>query len=115
MMFSLCSHRPMRTRGDMLRFAVAFALIKVRKVVRGLREGLTEDERYAVADAVVKRLKEHGDPWKLEEELPSHSITAGARPWMPEDGEGRRLTVAGKLACSAQRGRFGNGAPLAGN
>jgi hypothetical protein len=72
----------------MHRFAVAFALIKVRKVVRGLREGLTEDERYAVADAVMKRLKEHGDPRQLSEKLPSHSITASARPWMPEDGEG---------------------------
>jgi hypothetical protein len=30
-----------------MRFAVAFALIKARKVVRGL------SERYAVADAVV--------------------------------------------------------------
>ena len=39
----------------MLRFAIAFALIKARKVVRGLRQGLTEEERYAVADAVVRR------------------------------------------------------------
>jgi hypothetical protein len=86
--FSLCSHQPMRTRGDLMRFAVAFALIKARKVVRGLREGLTEDERYAVADAVVWRLKEHGDPWKLSEELPAQGTTAVARPWMPEDRSG---------------------------
>lgn len=75
----------MRTRGDLLRFAVAFALIKARKVVRGLREGLTEDERYAVADAVVWRLKEHGDPWKLSEELPAQSTTAVAQAWMPKE------------------------------
>jgi hypothetical protein len=87
LMFSLCSDRPMRTRGDMLRFAVAFALIKARKVVRGLREGLTEDERYAMADAVVWRLKDHGDPWKLSEDLPAQT-TAVARPWMPEDTQG---------------------------
>jgi hypothetical protein len=54
----------MRTRADMLRFAIAFALIKSRKAVRGLRQGLTVEERYAVADAVVWRLQEHGDPWK---------------------------------------------------
>ncbi len=69
-----------------MRFAVAFALIKARKVVRGLREGLTGDERYSVADAVVWRLKEHGDPWKLSEELPTQSTTAVAQPWMPKEG-----------------------------
>jgi hypothetical protein len=61
----------MRTRGDVLRFAIAFALIQARKVVRGLRQGLTEEERYAVADQAVDRLKERGDPWKLGEEFPS--------------------------------------------
>ena len=50
--------------------------------MRRLREGLTEDERYAVADAVVWHLKKHGDPWKLFEELPAQSAPA-ARPWMP--------------------------------
>ncbi len=29
----------MRTRADMLRLAIAFALIKARKIVRGLRQG----------------------------------------------------------------------------
>jgi len=77
---------PMQTRGDVLRFAIAFALMKARKVVRGLRHGLTEAERYAVADAAVCRLKEHGDPWKLSEELPDqHTGIAVARPWMPKD------------------------------
>jgi hypothetical protein len=40
---------------DMLRFATAFALRGARKLVRGLRQGLTEDERYRVADDVVQR------------------------------------------------------------
>ena len=61
---------PMRTRGDLLRFAIAFALMRARKLVRGLRQGLTEDERYLVADDVVQRLQRHGDPWRLTEELP---------------------------------------------
>lgn len=38
----------MRTRGDMLRFAIAFALVLARKLVRGLRQGLSEDERYLI-------------------------------------------------------------------
>jgi hypothetical protein len=28
----------------------------------------TEDERYAVADHVVRQLQEHGDLWKLDDE-----------------------------------------------
>jgi len=55
----------------MLRFAVAFALIRARKVVRGMRQALSEDERFRVADDVVWRLKQHGDPWRLSEELPA--------------------------------------------
>jgi hypothetical protein len=43
----------MRTRGDMLRFALAFALRSARKLVRGLRHELTETERFRVADDVV--------------------------------------------------------------
>jgi len=58
----------MKTRGDMLRFALAFALMRARKLVRGLRQGLSEDERYLIADDVVHRLQQHGDPWNLSEE-----------------------------------------------
>ncbi len=60
----------MHTRGDMLRFAIAFALMRARKVVRGLRHGLTEQERYEVADAAVRQLEANGDPWRLSEKLP---------------------------------------------
>lgn len=51
---------PVRTRGDVLRFAIAFALMRARKLVRGLRQGLSEDERFLIADA-----------WRLSEELPN--------------------------------------------
>jgi len=54
----------------MLSFAIAFALRGARKLVRGFREELTEEERYRVADDVVHQLKQHGDPWRLSEELP---------------------------------------------
>ncbi len=53
----------------MLRFAIAFALRGARKLVRGLRQGLTEQERFRVADDVVDRLQQNGDPWRLSEDL----------------------------------------------
>ncbi len=56
------------TRGDILRYSIAFALRRAAKIVRGLREGLSEDERYEVADHVVAQLKERGDPWGLDDE-----------------------------------------------
>jgi hypothetical protein len=45
-----------------LRYRIAFALSRAAKIVRGLRQALTEAERYAVADHVVEQLKERGDP-----------------------------------------------------
>jgi hypothetical protein len=68
LLFSICSIGFM-TRGEVLRYAIAYALRRSRKVIRGLKEGLTEDERYAVADHVVAQLKERGDPWRLNEEV----------------------------------------------
>ena len=62
----VCSH-PM-TRVDILRYRIAFALSRASKIIRGLKQGLTEAERYAVADHVVAQLKERGDPWGLSEE-----------------------------------------------
>ena len=56
------------TKGDVLRYAIAFALRRSRKIIRGLKEGLTEEERFAVADHTVAQLKERGDPWRLNEE-----------------------------------------------
>jgi hypothetical protein len=70
------------TRGDMLRFAIAFALMRARKLVRGLRQGLSEDERYLVADAVVHQLQERGDPWRLSEELPETTGKGYSTPSM---------------------------------
>jgi hypothetical protein len=58
------------TRGDLLRYRIAFALRRAAKIVRGLRQTLTESERYAVADHVVEQLKERGDPWQLCDEAP---------------------------------------------
>lgn len=56
------------TRGDVLKYAIAYALMRARKIVRGLKEGLTEEERYAVADHVVRQLNERGDSWHLDDE-----------------------------------------------
>ncbi len=56
------------TRWDVLKYAIAFALRGASKIVRGLKQDLTEAERYAVAEHVVTQLKERGDPWHLSEE-----------------------------------------------
>jgi hypothetical protein len=39
-MFPLCSIPQVPTRADMLRFAIAFALMKARKIVRGCGRAL---------------------------------------------------------------------------
>ncbi len=59
----------MRTRGEMLGHAISFALSNAVKVVRGLRKGLTSEERFDVAKSTVEELKKHGDPWKLNDEV----------------------------------------------
>jgi hypothetical protein len=64
-MFSWCA--PAATCSGL---TIAFAPMRARKLVRGLRQGLSEDERYLVADAVVHQLQERGDPWRLSKELP---------------------------------------------
>jgi hypothetical protein len=59
------------TRGQVLRYAVAFALRRSRKIVRGLKQEITEHERFAVADHVVDQLNQRGDPWRLNDEQPT--------------------------------------------
>jgi hypothetical protein len=57
------------TRGEVLKYAIAYALRRrSRKVIPGLKQGRTEQERYAVADHTVAQLKERGDPWRLNDE-----------------------------------------------
>jgi hypothetical protein len=41
-----------------------------RKVVRGLSLTLSKDERMAVAQKAFDELRQHGDKWKLDEEMP---------------------------------------------
>jgi hypothetical protein len=53
----------------MLSFAIAFALRGARKLVRGLRQELTEEERYRVANDVVHR-------FELSQIAPRHSEDA---------------------------------------
>jgi hypothetical protein len=59
------------TKGDVLRYAIAFALRRSRRIIPGLKVGLTEEERYAVADHAVAQLRERDDPWRLNEEAPT--------------------------------------------
>lgn len=57
----------MRTRGEQLTYAVAYSLRRIRLPNR---RTLSETERYQIAKAVVDKLREHGDIWRLDEELP---------------------------------------------
>jgi hypothetical protein len=76
-----------RTRGELLRYAISFALIGAVKVVRGVREGLSEEERYAAADKAVDQIRQHGDPWKVNEENPPTAREMGHG--MPADWQSR--------------------------
>jgi hypothetical protein len=69
---------PIKTRGDLLHGELAFALAKAVKIVRGLPQALTREEREPVADAAVKRIADKPyDPWKLNEPLPLPSPAIG--------------------------------------
>ena len=64
------------TRGEQLAHSISFALIKAQKVVRGLWLGLTDKERWDVACKTVEHLKEHGDRWRLNEEVENPVVGA---------------------------------------
>ena len=68
------------TRGEHLAHCISFALGNAQKVVRGLWKGLTDKERWDVASRTVEHLKEHGDKWKLNEELESPTVDAHSTP-----------------------------------
>ena len=68
------------TRGEHLAHSISFALGKAQKVVRGFRLGLTDKERWDVACKTVEHLKEHGDKWKLNEEVESPVIEGHSTP-----------------------------------
>jgi hypothetical protein len=68
------------TRGEHLVHSISFALGKAQKVVRGLWLGLTDKERWDVARKTVEHLREHGDKWKLNEELESPAVEAHSTP-----------------------------------
>lgn len=60
-----------RTRGDQLSFELSRALAKAVKLIRGMRQALTWQERDIIADETVKVLAAlPNDPWRLGEELP---------------------------------------------
>jgi hypothetical protein len=64
------SYRRM-TRGELLTHSISYALIRAKKVVKGLSQSLTQDERQAVAQRAVDELRRNGDQWRLDEELPN--------------------------------------------
>jgi len=59
LLFPICSSVDAHPR-DLLSFAIAFALRGARKLVRGLRQEFTEEERFRVANDVVRRFATAG-------------------------------------------------------
>jgi hypothetical protein len=70
----------MATRADHLVHCISFALIRARKVVRGLSLSLSKDERKAVAQAAVDELRRDGDRWRLDEEIEPPAVDAHSTP-----------------------------------
>jgi hypothetical protein len=69
---------PVKTRADQLRFGLSRRLAKAVKVIRGMRQALTWQERDTIADETVKHMAELPDnPWRLREELPSPTPAVG--------------------------------------
>lgn len=62
----------MQTRASTLYYALLFAMRQMTiETTRGrIKVRLTEDESKLIAEAVIERLKLHGDLWKLDEEMP---------------------------------------------
>jgi len=63
----------LKTRGDQLVLALAYALRGTRlrgTRLRGRTGVLSEEDRYAIAELVVASLRAHGDPWRLDDDLP---------------------------------------------
>jgi hypothetical protein len=57
----------MKTKGDLVRFGIAFAMRKLRFKRAPL--GLSEEQRYALADDAVKEMQAHGGWKELSEPL----------------------------------------------
>ncbi len=75
-----------QTRGETLSYGISFALIRAKKVMRGLKQALTSQERCAVADRAVEEMKKRGDPWRLnEDEAPGSGPGAPASQMRPKE------------------------------
>jgi hypothetical protein len=62
---------PLDTRVDLLKHAIADALLLAAKVMRGVPQALHTGQRQEVAEAALKTIRDlPGDPWKLNEALP---------------------------------------------
>jgi len=67
----------------MLAHAISFALIDAVKVVRGLPKRLTPEEKYAVAERAVEQMKQHGDPWRLNDPVEWEGPHEAGSPYGP--------------------------------
>ena len=61
---------------------------RVKKIVGGLSQGLTEEERPAVADRAVEELKGYRDRWRLNEDEPPWDLAGLPPPSSMRGGRG---------------------------
>lgn len=75
---------------------------------QGLRQGLTEEERYRVADDVVNQLQGGGDPWRLSEPFAGNdgqrifgaNELAGSNKWLGLRSEALSRGYHGRVDCT---------------
>ena len=70
------------TRADLLRSSITFALMKAK--IHGRKGVLTDAQRDEIASHVIAHLRNYGDPWRLDEELPLF-FHGPSVPWSPND------------------------------
>jgi hypothetical protein len=73
------------TKAELLRFSIAFALIKVR--LKRFKLGLSEQERYQVADDAVRHLRQYGAWKELDDVVEAPIAGAGSQRREGADGD----------------------------
>jgi hypothetical protein len=74
-------------RGEHLACAISHALTRAATIVW---RTLTDKERSAVARRTVDKLREHGDKWRLDEEMESPPVEAHSTPQSFTDAHTRK-------------------------
>jgi hypothetical protein len=69
------------TKGELLRFAIAFALRGIR--LHRSRLALSEEDRYRVADDAIRKLRQYGQWNELDDMIEPPVGATGPSKWKP--------------------------------